>query len=90
MATFSLVREENGKMVQVGESVEATLPLTEPLEFGPIPAGCHTAAIRITGVNGDYLGEYRSGCLAEGDMLNLNPRDGAPERSIWIDALSGL
>lgn len=87
MATFSLHLEDG---TQVGESVEAVLPLTEPLKFGPLPAGCRTATISIKGVNGDHLGEYRSGPLVEGDTVHLDPRENGPERSIWTDMLSGL
>lgn len=89
MATFSLMREENGRLVQVGESVEATLPLTEPLTFGPLPVNCR-ATIKITTANCEEIGEYRSGDLFEGDTVHLDPRGDNPERSIWTDMLRGL
>lgn len=87
MATFSLHLADG---TQVGETVEAVLPLTEPLKFGPLPTACRRATIKIAGVNGDYLGEYRSGPLVEGDTVHLEPRQGDPGGSIWTDMLSGL
>lgn len=72
MATFSLMRKgADGQMIQIGESIEADLPLHAPLIFGPVEKPGR-AVIQIKGADGIEIECMDTGKdLVEGDELHV-------------------